>query len=157
MASTDRGRTWRIISPDLARLPGAPAPPPAPGGAGVSGAAPGGSIQSLAISSVNPTVMWVGASSGLIQLTKDGGKTWSNVTPPNLPPGSANVIDASHATAGAAYVAFLSRDGHPHLYRTSDYGAAWQEISSGLTDGEVVRSILGDTLGESGSHFGQSR
>ena len=144
MASVDRGRTWRIISPDLARLPGAPAPPPAPGGAGVSGAAPGGSIQSLAVSAVNPAVLWVGASSGLIQLTKDGGKTWSNVTPPTLPPGSANVIDASHADAGTAYVAFLSRDGHPHLYRTSNYGGAWQEISSGLTDGEVVRTIRED-------------
>ena len=144
MASVDRGKTWRIISPDLARLPGAPAPPPAPGGAGVSGAAPGGSIQSLAVSDVNPGVLWVGASSGLIQLTKDGGKTWSNVTPPNLPPGSANVIDASHADAGVAYVAFLSRDGHPHLYRTRTYGAAWQEISSGLTDGEVVRTIRED-------------
>ena len=144
MASTDRGRTWRIISPDLARLPGAPAPLPAPGGAGVSGAAPGGSIQSLAVSPVNPGVLWVGASTGLIQLTKDGGKTWSNVTPPNLPPGSANVIDASHVNAGTAYVAFLSRDGHPHLYRTSDYGAAWQEISSGLTGGDVVRTIRED-------------
>ena len=144
MASADRGKTWRIISPDLARLPGAPAVPSAPGGAGVSGAAPGGSIQSLAVSPVNAGVLWVGASSGLIQLTKDGGKTWSNVTPPNLPPGSANVIDASHANAAAAYVAFLSRDGHPHLYRTTDYGAAWQEIANGLADGEVVRTIRED-------------
>ena len=51
--------------------------------------------------------------------TRDGGKTWTNVTPPNLPPGGINVIDASHAKAGTAYVALLSRDGHPHIYRTS--------------------------------------
>ncbi len=144
LASSDRGRTWRTISPDLTRLPGAPATPIAPGGAGVSGPAPGGSIQSLASSPVNAGVLWVGASSGLIQLTRDGGKTWTNVTPPNLPPGSANVIDASHAGAGTAYVAFLSRDAHPHIYRTSNYGAAWQEISSGLADGEVARVVRED-------------
>jgi hypothetical protein len=144
MASSDRGQTWRTISPDLTRLPGTPAPPPAPGGAGVSGAAPGGSLQSMAVSPVDPGVLWAGASSGLIHVTRDGGKTWTNASPANLPPGSANVIDASHASAGTAYVAFLSRDGHPHIYRTRDYGAAWQEISTGLRDGEVVRVVRED-------------
>ena len=144
LASTDRGVHWRAISPDLTRLPGTPAPPIVAGGAGVSGAAPGGSIQALAVSPVNAGVLWVGASSGLIQLTRDEGKTWTNVTPASLAPGFANVIDASHANAGTAYVALLSRDGHPHIYRTSDYGAAWQEISSGLADGEVVRVVRED-------------
>ena len=68
------------------------------------------------------------------------------MTPPNLSAGSINVIDASHANAGTAYVALLSRDGHPHIYRTSDFGGAWQEISNGLDDGEVVRVVREDPV-----------
>jgi len=56
------------------------------------------------------------------------------------------VIDASHADAGTAFAALLSRDGHPHIYRTADYGKAWQEISTGLTDGEIVRVVREDPV-----------
>ncbi|HVD93223.1 MAG TPA: hypothetical protein VNC21_13100, partial [Vicinamibacterales bacterium] len=143
-ASTDRGQTWRVISPDLAALPGATVTPDPTGGGNVSGPAPGGSIQSLAPSPLSADVIWVGSSTGLIHVTRDGGTTWKNVTPPNLPPAGINVIDASHANAGTAYVALLSRDAHPHIYRTSDYGAAWQEVSSGLTDGAIVRAVRED-------------
>jgi photosystem II stability/assembly factor-like uncharacterized protein len=145
LASDDRGLTWRVISPDLAAPPGAPRPGQASEAAGGVGApAPGGSITTLALSPVAAGTIWVGASTGLIHLTRDGGKTWANVTPPNLPPGIVNVIDASHAAAATAYVALLSRDAHPHFYRTSDYGANWQEISVGLTDGEAVRVVRED-------------
>jgi photosystem II stability/assembly factor-like uncharacterized protein len=144
LASTDRGRTWRVISPDLAAVPGAPAQPAAVATGGVGAPAPGGSIQSLASSPLDAKLIWVGASTGLIHVTRDAGRTWTNVTPPDLPPGGINVIDASHANAGSAYVALLSRDAHPHLYRTSDYGQSWQEISSGLADGEVVRVVRED-------------
>jgi photosystem II stability/assembly factor-like uncharacterized protein len=144
LASSDRGETWRRISPDLAAPPGTPVPTAAPGGGGVGAPAPGGSIQTLAPSPVGAGVIWVGTSTGLIHVTRDGGKTWTNVTPPNLPPTGINVIDASHANAGTAYAALLSRDGHPHIYRTSDFGHGWQEISSGLTDGEIVRVVRED-------------
>jgi photosystem II stability/assembly factor-like uncharacterized protein len=147
LASGDRGQTWRIISPDLAAPPGAPAPPAAAtGGGGVGAPAPGGSIQTLALSSVADGVIWAGTSTGLIHLTRDGGKTWTNVTPPNLPPAGINVIDASHAKAGTAFAALLSRDAHPHIYRTGDYGKSWQEISTGLTDGEIVRVVREDPV-----------
>jgi photosystem II stability/assembly factor-like uncharacterized protein len=144
LASTDRGRTWRVISPDLAAVAGAPAQPAAAGSAGVGAPAPGGSIQSLAPSPLDASLIWVGASSGLIHVTRDAGRTWANVTPAHLPAGGINVIDASHAHAGTAYVALLSRDAHPHLYRTSDFGQNWLEISSGLADGEVVRVVRED-------------
>jgi photosystem II stability/assembly factor-like uncharacterized protein len=142
LASDDRGQTWRAISPDLAVVPGGAKPVEPAGGAGAP--APGGSIQSLAPSPVAGGTIWVGTSTGLIQLTRDGGKTWTNVTPPSLPPGAITVIDASHGDAATAYVALLSRDAHPHLYRTSDSGRTWQEISNGLTDGEVVRVVRED-------------
>ncbi len=143
LASEDRGRTWRTISPDLAAVPGA-APAPAGASGGVGAPAPGGSITSMAPSPVDGGVIWVGASTGLVHVTRDGGQSWTNVTPPGLPPGSVNVVDPSHANAGTAYVALLSRDAHPHIYRTSDYGGSWTEISSGLTDGEVVRVVRED-------------
>ena len=148
LESTDRGQTWQRISPDLLTLPGGPAPAAAPGEriTGVGAPAVGGSIQSLALSPVTPGVIWAGTSNGLIHVTRDHGRTWANVTPPNLPSTGINVIDASHANAGTAYAAMLSRDGHPHIYRTSDYGKAWQEISSGLTDGEVVRVVREDPV-----------
>jgi photosystem II stability/assembly factor-like uncharacterized protein len=145
LASNDRGRTWRAISPDLAAPPGVPIQPFA-GGGGVGAPAPGGSIQSLAPSTVAAGLIWVGTSTGLIHVTRDNGRTWANVTPPNLPPAAINVIDASHSNAGTAYIALLSRDAHPHIYRTSNYGQSWQEISSGLTDGEIVRVVREDPV-----------
>jgi photosystem II stability/assembly factor-like uncharacterized protein len=145
LASTDRGATWRAISPDLAAPKGVELPT-APAATGVGAAAPGGSIQSLAVSAVASGVIWVGTSTGFIHVTRDAGKAWTNVTPAKLPPSGINVIDASHALAGTAYAALLSRDGHPHIFRTSDYGAAWQEISSGLRDGEVVRTVREDPV-----------
>jgi photosystem II stability/assembly factor-like uncharacterized protein len=145
LASDDRGITWRTISPDLAAPPnvrlaqGATA-----GGTGAGSPAAGGSIGALAVSTVDPNVMWAGASTGLVHVTRDGGKTWTNVTPPDLPPGSINVIDASHHDAGTAYMALLSRDAHPHIYRTSDYGHTWQPIVSGIADDGVARVVRED-------------
>lgn len=147
MASTDRGETWKKISPDLTGPEGAPPPNPELPTSGVRAApAPGGNIQSLAPSPVTAGVIWAGTSLGRVEVTRDNGATWKNVTPPNAPPGAINVIDASHTNAGAAYVALLSRDSHPHIYRTSDFGATWQEISSGLEDGYVVRVVREDPV-----------
>jgi photosystem II stability/assembly factor-like uncharacterized protein len=147
LASSDRGRTWRVISSDLAAPPGVPLPaPPAQVATGVGAPAAGGSLTALAVSSATPDVIWVGASTGLIHVTRDGGKTWKNVTPPSMPPAGINVIDASHAEAGRAYAALLSRDAHPHIFRTSDFGQSWQEISTGLTDGEIVRVVREDPV-----------
>src|ERR1043166_8229623 len=81
----------------------------------------------------------------MIHLTRDGGRTWTNVTPPDVT-GSINVVDASHADAGTAYVAVLSGDGRPHLYRTSTWGRAWQEITSGLADDGRMRVVREDPV-----------
>jgi photosystem II stability/assembly factor-like uncharacterized protein len=147
LASDDRGLTWRTISPDLAAVSAEAVP--APGAAPAVGAgapAPGGSITTLSLSAVAPGVIWVGSSTGLIHMTRDGGKTWSNVTPPNLPPSGINVIDASHADAATAYAALLSRDGRPHFYRTSDFGRTWQDISAGVKGDGTARVIREDPV-----------
>jgi photosystem II stability/assembly factor-like uncharacterized protein len=158
LASADRGKTWQSISPDLA----APASvalsaEQTAGGGSVAGPAAGGSIQTLALSPVTEGVMWVGTSTGLVHVTRDGGKTWNNVTPPKLPLGAINVIDASHANAGTAYVALLSRDNRPHLYRTADFGTSWQEISNGLADDAVARVVREDPVDPSILYAGTVR
>jgi photosystem II stability/assembly factor-like uncharacterized protein len=158
LASDDRGKTWRTVSPDLAAPPGLTLNPTlTAGGGSVAGPAAGGSIQSLALSPVADGVIWVGTSTGLIHVTRDAGKTWNNVTPPKLPLGTINVIDASHSSAATAYVALLSRDSHPHIYRTADYGGSWQEISNGLADDAVVRVVREDPVDPSILYAGTVR
>ena len=142
LASSDNAATWRPISPTSPRAPIRPAAPAGGGRGGVGG----GTIQALAPSPVTAGLIWVGTSNGMVQLTRDGGKSWTNVTPPNLPPGAINVLDASHSSAGTAYVALLSRDNHPHIYRTADFGHVWQEIVSGLPDGAVARVVREDPV-----------
>ena len=146
LASDDRGQTWRTLSPDLT-VPATPPAQPAEAPTGSARALPaaGGFIQALALSPVSPGVIWTGSSTGVVQVTRDGGKSWADVTPKGLPPAAINVIDASHASAATAYVALLSRDSHPHLYRTADYGASWQEIVSGITaEGGTARVVRED-------------
>lgn len=115
----------------------------------------GGSIESFSCSTVAPATMWVGTNNGLIKLTKDGGKTWEDVTIPGLPnPTRADIssIDASHHNAGTAYVAIDTHgtaDYTPSFYRTRDYGKTWTKIVTGLrTDqpsGSFSRVIRADT------------
>jgi photosystem II stability/assembly factor-like uncharacterized protein len=145
LVSNDTGQHWRIISSDLAAPRGVTLAAAAGTSGGVGAPAPGGSITTLALSPVVPGVIWVGTSTRLIHLSRDGGKTWVNVTPPNVP-GGINVIEASHVNAAAAYVAVLSGDGRPHLYRTSDYGHAWQEITNGLADDGTMRVVREDPV-----------
>jgi photosystem II stability/assembly factor-like uncharacterized protein len=145
MASNDRGETWKKISPDLTGPEGVPPPNPDLPTSGIRAApVPGGNIQALAPSPVTAGVIWAGTSLGRVEVTRDNGATWKNVTPPNAAPGAINIIDASHTNAGTAYVALLSRDSHPHIYRTIDFGASWQEIANGLEDGFVVRVVRED-------------
>jgi len=98
----------------------------------------------MALSPVAAGTIWTGSSNGVVQVTRDGGATWTPVTPPGMPPGGVNIIDGSHKNPGTAYVALLSRDAHPHVYRTTDYGHAWQEVTNGLADGDVMRVVRED-------------
>ena len=134
----DGGNTWQTISPDLTR----PEPAvPASVGALVPKAAnqQRGVIYSLAPSFRNSNTLWAGTDDGLIWITRDGGKNWSNITPPELTPWSkVTQIQSSHFDDQTAY-ASVSRlridDLHPYIYRTHDGGKNWQSISTGLPDG----------------------
>lgn len=140
MESTDGARTWTHISPDLTVKPGAK--PARPARRRFYRAA----IQTLAPSPLTAQVIWAGTNNGLIQLTRDGGLTWVNVTPSGLPQGaSINLMDASHHFPGTAYAAVETfRDPQPYIYRTSDFGQSWQRITSGLPAGVRVRAVRED-------------
>ena len=114
----------------------------------------GGAIESISVSTVSPNTMWVGTSNGLVKLTQDHGKTWDDVTIPNLPnPTRADIsaIDASHQDAGTAYVAVDCHnvgDYKPYFYRTHDFGKTWTPITTGIPDnvpaGSFARVIRAD-------------
>ncbi|MGQ0643547.1 MAG: VPS10 domain-containing protein [Gemmatimonadaceae bacterium] len=148
-ASTDRGYTWNPISPDLTRndktkqgLGGSPLTNEGAGGEVY------GTISALSESPIERGVIWVGSDDGLVQVTRDGGQSWTNVTPPGLPgEGLIATIDASPHARGAAYFA-LARyklgDDAPYAYKTTDYGRTWTRITSGLRDAEPVRVVRED-------------
>ncbi|MFI5311614.1 MAG: hypothetical protein ACHQQ3_10295 [Gemmatimonadales bacterium] len=152
MATTDGGAHWKKLSPDLSwpkgvtPLPDTAVRPP--------GSFPATGIETISASTVGRGVIWVGTASGLIKVTKDEGRTWEDVSIPNLPyPARAliSIIDASHTDAGGAYVAVdVSRagDSAPYLFRTHDFGRTWTRITNGLPvnepSGSFARVIRAD-------------
>jgi photosystem II stability/assembly factor-like uncharacterized protein len=145
----DGGHSWETISPDLTReKPGVPAvlgpfaadDPEKGGHRGV--------IYTIAPSFQSVDQIWAGTDDGLIQLTRDGGKHWQDVTPAALTPWSkVSVMEASHFDPAAAYAAvnrFRLDDLHPHIYRTRDFGKSWQEINRGIPGDEVVNAVHED-------------
>ncbi len=142
-ATTDGGATWSAISPDVAVRTDAP-----PVQSGNGSAAPlGGTIQSIAMSTVAPGTIWIGTNNGLIKVTRDGGRTWDDASIPNLPfayRAEMFSMDASHFDAGTAYaVAMLMRVGDytPYIFRTRDFGKTWTKITNGLPVGEPSGSF----------------
>ena len=140
---------WVAISPDLTRKTW-----DVPANVGIFKDSPAarvsqkGVIYTIAPGYADPNRIWVGTDDGLIQTTADGGKTWTDVTPPQLKPwAKVSMMDASHTNALGAYAAIntLRLDElHPHIYRTRDGGKTWTEIVNGLADGAVVNSVKED-------------
>ena len=107
-------------------------------------------IHAVAPSYVDPNTMWAGTTDGLIHVTRDGGKSWTAVTPPAVAAWArVSRLEASHFDANAAYAAIDTAaldDLRPHLYRTRDSGRTWVEIVRGLPGSGVVRAIREDTF-----------
>jgi photosystem II stability/assembly factor-like uncharacterized protein len=145
LATSDGGVTWKHLGPDLTVTAAAAKPEGARG--------PGGrprppAIESLAPSPVRAGVIWAGTNNGVVEVTEDGGRSWNNVSPPSLDARSeVIIIDASHHDAGTAYAAVEeTRNTHPFIYRTTDYGQTWQAIVNGLPDDVRVRSVREDPV-----------
>jgi photosystem II stability/assembly factor-like uncharacterized protein len=137
--SEDRGRTWKPISPDLTLND--KSKQQSSGGAVVkdnSGAEVFNTILRITPSRKDPNVIWIGTDDGLVQFTRDGGASWTNVTAhiPGLPPlGRVECIDLVTDNPGEAVITVdrhFNGDFKPYVYRTSDYGATWQSIAGDL-------------------------
>ncbi len=141
LRSRDEGGSWEVISPDLTRHDAAKM------------AAPGGetgdycTIATLAESPLAPGVLWVGSDDGLIHLSRDGGATWRDVTPPGLPRWATTCVEASPHDPGGAYVSATLHaldDFRPYLFKTTDYGASWDGIVDGIPADQFTRVVRAD-------------
>jgi photosystem II stability/assembly factor-like uncharacterized protein len=149
--TSNGGHSWQVISPDLTRE--APEVPDSIGIYKTSEMATQprrGVIYSVAPSYKDLNVIWAGTDDGNIQITKDGGKTWTNVTPPGLSAWSkVSILDAGRFDSNTAYAA-INRirldDMHPHIFRTHDGGKTWKEIVNGLPDDAPVNSVREDPI-----------
>lgn len=143
-ASTDSARDWHRVSPDLTVTAAAAQVDQTNPRARLFRA----TIRAMALSPVSNGEIWVGTSNGLVQLTRDGGKSWSNVTPQGMPArASVEMIDASHHEGGTAYAAAaVAGEDHPYIYRTSDFGKSWTKIVTGLPDDALVRVVREDPV-----------
>jgi photosystem II stability/assembly factor-like uncharacterized protein len=146
--SLDQGEHWQIISPDLSGKD--PNAKDCDGDVPVEKATSCGfgSIFSIAPSSVSRGVLWIGTDNGKIQLTRNEGKSWADVTPSEIADWSKIVsIDASAIDAGTAYAAVERHrrdDWHPYIYRTHDFGKNWKAITSGLPENSYVNVVRQD-------------
>ena len=139
--STNGGRSWETISPDLTRNDTAKQK--------------GGRLEeyystifTIAESPKEKGVIWTGSDDGLIQVTRNGGRDWQNVTPPAIQVYTRiNIIEASPhdaATAFAAVNRYQLDDFHPYIYKTTDYGRSWQASASGIPEPSFVRTVRED-------------
>ena len=132
MRTSDNGETWQEISPDLT------ARNPADKSTGV--------IQTIAPSVPQRGMIWVGSTGGVVQLTRDNGATWTNVTPAELPEHlDVTLIEASATDANTAYlIGSVPAESHPYMFRTRDEGKTWQKIVNGLPNHAIARTIRED-------------
>ena len=146
LKTSDGGRSWQEVSPDLTGYvekeqkegentePGREHPP---------------AITALSLSPVQAGVMWVGTSNRVVQLTRNGGGSWQNVTPPGLDaPAEILYVEASHHDPATAYltVGGTRESIPPTIFRTHDYGKTWQKIVNGFSADEGVRVVREDPV-----------
>ena len=150
LKSSDRGKTWKEISPDLTRnekdkqgTPGGPFTNEAVGAENY------GTLSYVVESPHEKGVIWTGSDDGLVHVTRDGGATWKNVTPPRLAECLINAIEVSPFDPGTAYIAttrYKFNDHTPGLYKTTNYGASWTKIDKGIPDGAFTRVVREDDV-----------
>ena len=147
--TTDGGMSWTIISPDLTRndkskqmSSGGPITKDN------TGVEVYDTIFSVVESPVQKDLIWVGTDDGLVQLTRDGGGHWENVTPKAMPEwGTVSMIEASPHDAGTAYLAVerhKSDDFAPYVFKTTDFGKTWSKLVAGLPANNYVHAVRVD-------------
>ncbi len=147
--TTNNGQSWTRISPDLTRADTATL---GYSGGPITGDMNGpevfATIFTIAPSPLDTNVIWTGSDDGLAYVTRDGGKSWTNVTPPDLPRlARISMIDASRLDVGTAYLAaknYQMDDRAPYIYRTHDGGRSWTKIVSGIAPDDYVHVVRHD-------------
>ena len=150
LRTRDSGMSWEEASPDLTRNEkdkqgkgGGPYTVEAVGAENY------GTLSYVLESPTERGVIWTGSDDGLVQLTRDGGKTWSNVTPKGLAECLINSIEVSPHDPATAYIAttrYKFNDFTPGLYKTTDYGKTWVNISKGIPQGAYTRVVREDEV-----------
>lgn len=146
--SGDRGQSWAAVSPDLTKNDKARQ---GKGGGPITNEGAGGEVYGTIVviheSPHDAKTIFVGTDDGLVQRTRDGGATWTNVTPKGLTDGLTNEIEVSPHDPATVYVAFRTDrigDNTPHVFKSTDYGTTWTRMVTGLRDGEPVRVVRED-------------
>jgi photosystem II stability/assembly factor-like uncharacterized protein len=147
--TTNGGIRWEAISPDLTRNDKSKQQPSGgPIDIDDTGTEYYDTIFAVAESPVVKDLLWAGTDDGLIQITRDGGKNWANVTPMQIPEWSRiSLIDPSPFDAGTAYAAVdrhQNDDMHPYIFKTADYGKTWTKITNGIPENTFVRAVRED-------------
>ncbi|NCT67402.1 MAG: hypothetical protein GXC76_07135 [Rhodanobacteraceae bacterium] len=148
--STDQGRSWDTISPDLTGQRDVAEHCDGDVAIEHATACGYGVIFSIAPSPHGNDEIWIGTDNGRVQLTRDGGKSWRDVTPKQVPDwAKIATLDVSALEPGTAYIAVDNHrqdDFRPRILRTRDYGASWSEIANGLPDGHFVGVVRADPV-----------
>ena len=152
MRTRDRGRTWLKISPDLSRMnPALPAnlDPVTSKDVDQPMTSRFGVVYTIGPSPLSATTVWVGTDDGLIHVTSDDGKNWTDVTPAAMTAWSkVSQIDAGHFDVETAYASVDRHrlaDNKPYIYRTHDGGKTWKNVVAGIPEGAYVNSVKEDT------------
>ena len=151
--STNTGESWERISPDLTYAdPATLGPSGGPITLDRTTVEHYGTIFALALSRQDPRIVWAGSDDGRIHVTRDGGTTWNDVTPPEIPKFSRiHFIDASPHQPGKAYAAvtrYRMQDVSPYIWKTEDYGQSWMNVVQGIPSGDHVRGVVEDPVRE---------
>ena len=147
--SLNEGQSWQKISPDLTMHdPATMGPSGGPITLDQTGVETYATIFTLAPSAVDGNVIWAGSDDGVVHVSRDNGKTWQKVTPPDLPDFTRiSLIEASPHAAGTAYLAgnrYQRADRAPYVYKTADFGRTWMKITTGLPADDFPRAIRED-------------
>ena len=148
LKSDDRGRSWKEVSPDLTHPDDKTQ---GPGGGPITNEGAGGEVYNtifyVAESPHDKNTLWTGTDDGYVQLTRDGGKTWNKVTPPNIGDAQINAIEPSPHDPATAYIAvtrYKFNDFTPHIFKTTDFGKTWERLVDGIDPEAWLRVVRED-------------
>ena len=147
--TTNEGQSWEIISPDLTRNdPKTLGPSGGPITKDNTGVEYYGTVFAAAESPFEKDLIWAGSDDGLVHISRNSGKDWTNVTPKNMPEWMMiNCLEVDPFNKGGAYIVgtkYKTGDYKPYIYKTTDYGQTWKKITNGIGNEDFTRALRAD-------------